>query len=237
MVTPVFWPLTERPCCAGELGGNDPWNRARRHGTEDDNESPQNKKERMWVIVKDKSTKLALGLVYMGVNMKTNRARNKGLWDKLQRKTEELQNMECKVMLVGDFNGHIGVEREDWQEWGKVNENGRSPLKLVKKQNLQIANKSPKCEGKWIWSRGDQRSVVDFALMDNWIMAHMEQMTIDETQETWTVGSHHCWIQIKLNSMVWEQREKEQKENMWWIAPRTDWTTYREKVEQRIQEW
>jgi len=173
----------------------------------------------------------------MGVNTRTNREWNQEIWDRLHTETEELQILGYKIMVVGDFNGHIGQEKGEWERWGKENENGRNLLRLVEKRNLTIANKSRKCKGRWTWSSRGQKSTIDFALMDNWVGECLEEMTIDEDQRRWTTGSDHCWIQIKLKGQVWEQRATGERTKRWKINRRTKWAEYRERMALRIQAW
>ena len=80
-------------------------------------------KERLWVVVKGARQTIAVGVVYMGVNTRLYRAWNNNSWEKLDVEVGALHSQGFKLVLAGDFNGHIGNGRDEW-EWEEIAKNG-----------------------------------------------------------------------------------------------------------------
>jgi len=155
-------------------------------------------KERMWVIIKGAEYDVAVGVVYMGVNSRLNKEWNERIWERLEWEIGELKQIGFRVVLAGDFNGHIGKEEGEWGRWGKINTNGRKLLRLAEKRNMVIANRMEKCTGKYTWSRGATTSVVDFILVDERTAGEVVEMVIDDNQSRWSIASDHCFIRLTV---------------------------------------
>ena len=67
------------------------------------------------------------------------------------------ENEELPLIVVGDFDAHIGLIGEPY------NRNGRLMMEMVEKNNLTILNGTPECEGKITWEARGQKSVIDYA--------------------------------------------------------------------------
>ena len=105
-------------------------------------------------------------------------------------------------------------------------------MKWIEEDGLTLLNLDEKCEGVYTWSRGDQKSVIDYALVNRKMYNHFVEMKIDENQEEFAESDHHL-ISIKFKF----QKKGEKRKNKW--IKREYFTTdknalkiFREKLEQ-----
>ena len=103
---------------------------------------------------------------------------------------EQIQGEGKRVILVGDFNGHIeGIGERGGQKEGsnpdhRTNRNGYRLKKLARECQLLIVKGSSKCEGKWTWMRGGRKSVINYALTDL-PEGNIINMIIDDEGSKW----------------------------------------------------
>ena len=100
-------------------------------------------------------------LVYLSV-VKGEEERKCNLQIKNEIK-KKIRNLEDDILiLLGDFNGHLGFIGDQPQNF-----NGKIVLDIMTECNLILINGTEKCNGTITWSRRDQRSAIDFILMNN----------------------------------------------------------------------
>ena len=82
---------------------------------------------------------------------------------RLRTQVNAVQEQGYDVMVVGDFNGHIG-DGLDGIEGGDQdkNRNGRRLLSFSRETGFRIVNRDMVCKGKWTWNSGDRRSIIDY---------------------------------------------------------------------------
>ena len=123
--------------------------------------------------------KFTIILIYMSVN---DNSRNKLIEEEVIKIG---QSIEGKYIIMGDFNGHIGIIGKQ-----KLNENGKRVLKISECLNLNILNCDLDCEGEKTWERDDQSSTIDFALINKDFYKHFKNMIIDEKEEKYDLSDH-----------------------------------------------
>lgn len=147
---------------------------------------------------------LIIVVVYFSVN---DRERNKEIRREIEKYVEE--KVEEPVIIVGDYNGHVGFKGEQ-----KMDNNGKMIIEWMEKYNLIMLN-DVKCEGVYTWTRGDQRSVIDYALANHRFHEKYCGMKIDEGQEKFDLTDHNL-IEIgirvrkginRYNGKTWITRE------------------------------
>lgn len=131
------------------------------------------------------SMKFTLFLVYLSVN---DNDRNTKIMNEIQQRP---QRLEENYIVIGDFNGHIGIIGQQ-----SINENGRKLLNLSEELNLTILNCDLECKGETTWER-EQKSTIDFALVNSLFYKHFVEMTIDEDGEEYDLSDHKL-ITIKF---------------------------------------
>ena len=85
---------------------------------------------------------------------------------------------ERPLLVVGDFNGHIqclGYQREDT--------NGSMIMTWLNKYNIVLLNLDEKTKGTVTWQREDQKSTIDYEIVNNEMHQLFESMEIDKTGE------------------------------------------------------
>ena len=126
-------------------------------------------------------------LIYMSVN---NKNKNIRIVQEVNKIVGESDN---PVFVIGDFNSHIGFLGEQ-----PLNENGKLVLELMEGNDLTMVNDTPLCQSTYTWTRGVQRSVIDFVLVNNLGYKMIYDMYIDEDQEIMDLSDHNL-IKIRLN--------------------------------------
>ena len=76
---------------------------------------------------------------------------------------------------------------------------------MIKKHEFTILNRHCKCKGIWTRIEGEQRSVIDYAVVSEGDEDHLNEMIIDENKiftpyhivKERTIYSDHCAIIVK----------------------------------------
>ena len=128
-------------------------------------------------------------LVYFSILDNSNKDRN----EKIQREIENIviENQE-KLVILGDFNGHIeglGYQNQD--------ERGNMIINWLNNYNLHLMNTDDRCNGIETWERGNQKSTIDFVMINDSIMENIVNMKIDCAKEEYDLSDHNL-ITIKL---------------------------------------
>ena len=106
---------------------------------------------------------------------------------------------EEHIIIMGDFNGHLG-----WIGDQKLDENGKIVKEIAYKYNMTIANMDEKCTGEITWTRGEQKSTIDYMLINGRLYRKLEAMIIDEKKEQYDLSDHNV-VQI---SFKWTDNKK-----------------------------
>ena len=192
--------------------------------------------ELLWVVIKGTHTDIALGIVYVGVQTTKNKKWNDDLYEALQQDITALKTTGKKVLIHGDFNGHIKNEGDDINDWSG-DTNGTRLLQLARTEDLEIVNFSPKCTGKWTWMRGTKKSQIDFVLADNKMTPHISQVIIDEDSEKWDIGADHSWMETTLKLEGWRTSPVSYKTKSWRINDNTNWDSFQKEINPKLDKW
>ena len=125
-------------------------------------------------------------VVYFAVN---DKERNKRIKEEIE---SIIDDEEEAVILTGDFNGHTGLQGTQ-----RVDENGRVILEWMEKYKMILLNEDERCEGVYTWSRNDQRSVIDYALVSQKMYDRVTKIRIDEDKELCDLSDHNM-IEIEV---------------------------------------
>ena len=117
-----------------------------------DNSNLNASSEIMWVVFQLKGgMKLAEGIIYMNPENSGN--------EELVLEGKILKNKGMNILVIGDFNVHIG---EDMLKGGGIlNNNGKHFIEISNSFKLSVANCCNVCKGSWTWDRGTERSITD----------------------------------------------------------------------------
>ena len=150
-------------------------------------------------IIKNVTIKLIL--VYVDVK---DKLRYEILMRQLDSELDKIKDGE-KVILLGDFNGHIGFLGPQ-----TLNHNGEKLLNLAEKWNLIILNGDSNCKGEITRRQGEIESTIDFILVNQAMYMFFETMTVDESKEKFDL-SDHCLLEANFKMEMICKRGNKQR--------------------------
>ena len=179
-----------------------------------------------------KGKKMMIVLIYMATgNTQTSRERNVKIDENLRKLIDENKE-ENGIILLGDFNGHLGHNGRQQED-----DNGKRIKRMVEEQNLAIANLDERCEGVMTWHRGESESAIDFIILDSKMLEVFQKMIIDENQEEWDLSDHNL-IQAKFKykaNINWKKEERGE-EVTYWKFSEENIQRYIVELEKRLEE-
>eukprot|EP00794_Sanderia_malayensis_P017185 gene17185-18915_t len=135
-------------------------------------------KDMLIVTTKFKGQKATIILVFFSIiRGEEEQQENQDIIRKIKEFTSS--NFEDElIFIMGDFNAHIGIIGEQQINW-----NGKEIPDLMSEDNLILMNDTDKCNGLYTWSRGEQKSVIDFILVNKKAYQICKYTKIDEQQD------------------------------------------------------
>ena len=116
----------------------------------------------LYAMVRMFDIKMHMVLVYFSIpKAKEDKERNSNIKKEIELIIDKAGENSEAAMVLGDFNGHIDVLGQQ-----KEDENGRIVLDWVNNYGMQLLNLDAACEGIYTWSRNEQRSAIDFVLVN-----------------------------------------------------------------------
>ena len=96
------------------------------------------------------------------------------------------KNINQPVILLGDFNGHVGFLGPQ-----EVNMNGEKVLHWITDKNLILLNGDPRCSGEITWENRGFKSSIDFILVNQTMYSKFNHMKIDEEKSQFDLSDHN----------------------------------------------
>jgi hypothetical protein len=147
-----------------------------------------------------------------------------------------------RVLLLGDFNTHVGVGQGNLvKNDGRKDVLGKKLLRKFEEWDVKLLNGSDKCVGLWTRMRGKQKSVIDFVVGDVWWENRLLEMNIDD-EGNGVIESDHNLIISRFEmeggkgKFVEERVKKGNKKGFWKMSGVVDWQKFRKEVEDKIEE-
>ena len=128
------------------------------------------------------------------------------------------ENMNEKVMVMGDMNGHIGILGEE------VNENGQLLIEFTEEMNLENLNVTIG-NGEATWNARGQKSAIDFMLVNEKAREHVKNMWVDE-EGVIDVQSDHNMLVMNYNSYQTKQKQTMRKQKRKWKLRDAKWDDF-----------
>ena len=199
--------------------------------------------ERYWITVETQYSKTAVCGVYLGCQYSDDRNKdwNNGMFWVLQQEVQSLRTQGYRVLLVGDFNAHIGnIEGQGVVGNNPdINNNGERFLEFLMNHDLTHVNgaltqdgSAKICSGIWSRQRGSSRSLIDYAVLSSEHLASVQSMFVDENG-LFGGGSDHNWSEIVLIDKIprlIKVDSRPQKKNVWNIAEDQDWSAFKKSI-------
>ena len=159
--------------------------------------------ERVWITTESLLMKTAVCGVYMGCQYPDDRhgVWNQGLLQVIHAEASVLRSQGYRVVLLGDFNSHVGSEpgvgvvgnHDD------VNPNGERFLNFLRNGSfIHINGVNNLTTGIWTRQRGTSKSVLDFAVISSEHLSTVNDLLVDD-QGTLGGGSDHNFLILTLN--------------------------------------
>ena len=193
-------------------------------------------KERLWVTVKTKTDKLAVGFVYVAAENRSEKGKEKfNLWNEsiyevLEDDVRKLKREGFKVVLNGDMNGWVGCGPEGIPGNRKeVNVNGRRFIDFLDRASMMHVNGTEKCMGLYTRHCSNSSTVLDYVSVNKEDFPLVRSMFVDENS---VLGgnSDHVYV-ITTMEQVYSAgaapASKTRKATKWNLEETTDWTKFK----------
>ena len=206
-------------------------------------------KERVWLLASTTTSKTAVCIAYFGCQYPDNRYEvwNQSMYDVISREVFEFEAMNYRVVVLADFNGHIGSAAGVGIPGNKhtINRNGSMLLSFSLASNMKILNRDCRTEGDvttrlskglWTWMRAGKTSVIDYALISANHISSVLSMDIDDGG-VWGGGSDHNWIFVALKdkiSRLYIPKKKKVPKISWDIKEDQDWSSYKRSLNLQV---
>ena len=168
-------------------------------------------KERLWVTVDSLKHKTAICGVYLGFQAGDDRhsSWNEMIYEVLASEVYDLRQKGYRVVLLGDFNAHVGdvVGVGVPGNHPSINRNGHRFLNFLHDINSVHLNGACRVEGDlstriseglWTWQRNGISTVIDYGVISPNDLNTVKSFVIDDKGQ-YPSGSDHNWIFCELS--------------------------------------
>ena len=208
--------------------------------------------ERVWMKCESTGRKTAVCGLYLGFQAPDDRHAhwNDILYDVLRAEIRDLQQAGFRILLKGDFNGHVGAAVEDGIVGNHLvkNRNGVRFLQFLDDVNACHLNGACRVAGDWetriskgLWTRqrGGISSVIDYGVVLLEDLASVKSFEVDD-QGRHPTGSDHNWIFTSLEDSFVTKRtvlnNGSAKKHTWDFGEGFDWSKFAETVGHLVDE-
>ena len=190
--------------------------------------------ERAWKTLESAHSKTAVCSVYAGFQAPDDRnaAWNDALFSVLRDEVADLRRKGFRVVLLGDFNGHVG-DRPDVGIVGNkqdINKNGQRFIDFLHDCHCVHVNGFRNLTtGLWTRQRAGVSTIIDYAVIAQEHLSSVMSMFIDE-QGLYGGGSDHNWIFLDLSDNLVKKIRKynaPQVKPSWNISHDQDWEPFK----------
>ena len=158
----------------------------------------------MHISYKENELKMEIVIVYLPAgtqeeDKKKRREMRKELEEIIEK---ELQN---SLLLIGDFNCHVGFLGSQ-----KIDEGGNMILDWLENYGLIMLNNDPQCKGLYTWESKEQKSVIDFALINQNLYEKYVDMEIDDNKVILDISDHNL-LKVKFKNKKGKELQGEER--------------------------
>ena len=134
--------------------------------------------EALWITINNGRNNIRIGAVYAPQESRTPVGKLKIMYKKLREQIKEAKTKNQHILMIGDFNCKVGKYLKNNKE--EVTSGGKMLLNMIKDTEMELVNKTNTCKGLWTRVEGNQKSVLDYVIMNKDDLDLVEEMTIDE---------------------------------------------------------
>ena len=171
--------------------------------------------ESIWVSINNGKAKLKVGVVYLPQEKVSTEKDYSHIFKQIKKEIAEGRDKEQNVILTGDFNCKVGDRING--NVGPISKGGKKLIKMIEKEKLVILNASEKCEGKWTRDENEEKSIIDYVIIDEEDEKFITSLKIDEEKEYAPFRLKQDNNQIKTvysdhNAMILKTKRKRKKQ-------------------------
>ena len=183
--------------------------------------------ETLWVLIKNRKTKLRVGIVYAPQETRTGKDELVKMYERIEKSVNIGRQQDENIIITGDFNAKIAIKKG--QETQESSVAGRILEKLEKQNKLYIINRDEKTKGFYTRSEGGSKSMIDYVIIEKTNKSKFVEATVDE-KRNWTpyyiekgkeVYTDHFsiiakfkWIEEERKTKMKQKSENFSKENI-----------------------
>ena len=190
----------------------------------------------LWITFKSHgNAAVRIGAIYAPQESETLKSELSAMYEDINQQVKIGDMLGQETIIVGDFNCRIGkaIPGND----PAVSKGGRLILKMVKENNLTIANASIDCKGLWTRVEKEKRSAIDLVLTSKVTSENLLSMIVDEDKEypvyrierkageETKIFSDHNTIIVNINWLIHKQNAIQKKK-----VTAKGYTKYREII-------
>ena len=180
--------------------------------------------EMLWIKLDNSVTKARIGVVYMPQENSVTLGEIKEIYKKIETEIETAAESKEKIVLMGDFNCKVGSCIPGNSD--EITKGGRVMKKLMEKHSLVMLNSEKVCEGVWTRIEGEEKSVIDYVIVNEEDKELYKEMKIDELKDLTPysvdiverkmrhVYTDHCMIKIVANLYVETRKKNETRRRL-----------------------
>ena len=202
------------------------------------------KNERVWKITESARGKTAVCAVYAGFQAEDDRhaSWNTNLFSVIQSEILDLRKKGYRIVLLGDFNGHVGNTNGIGVPGNnpRINRNGHRFIKFLDSSYCSHVNgMSNLTTGLWTRQRNGISSVIDYAVIGKESIDSVSSMTVDD-KGTFGANSDHNWIFLDLHDTFVSKVKPPCKPRLnskynWKIQSQTNWSKFKDSVSTMLE--
>lgn len=173
------------------------------------------KDEQLWISINNTRIKIRIGVIYAPQENKSNNEIIDAIYEKIENEINAAMENDEKLFLFGDFNCRIGDEINN-KEMSRA---GKKLRNLIKNKDMIFLNEHEKCIGKWTRIEGENKSIIDYAMVLKADSDCINKILIDEeklytpyrSDKEKTVYSDHCAMIIEVDWHMAHSKVKQSK--------------------------
>ena len=203
------------------------------------------KNERVWMSIKTKTDKLAVGFVYVAAENRSEKNKEKfdrwndSIYTVLEDDMKKLRREGYVIVLNGDLNGWVGCGRGGIPgNRPEVNSNGVRLMNFLERTGMIHLNGTAKCTGLYTRHSSNSATVLDYVAVRKEDLPMVKSMFIDENS---TLGgnSDHVYVITTLEqtySAGPAATTKTRLATRWNMDEATDWEKFRQCQQRMVGE-